>query len=192
MTLNTTYSQSIQSASPANSFESPISLHDKAGSHLVRLACIACRSKHLKCSGTNPCKRCFELEQPCEYKKSRRGLKSNRLPKAGTSILNNASVNDGCLGQPPGRWLIESGYILPAKNHFRGSQADIDLFREDTNFLAVRVYRHGLSLTRHRIFPILAPQVYPSTASTWISRILVRGSLKILGFCLLLLRLRLH
>ncbi|KAJ5566568.1 Transcription factor [Penicillium sp. DV-2018c] len=38
------------------------------------LACLPCRSRHVKCDGKQPsCTRCTELEQPCQYARSRRG-----------------------------------------------------------------------------------------------------------------------
>ncbi|PYI16038.1 hypothetical protein BO99DRAFT_366889 [Aspergillus violaceofuscus CBS 115571] len=38
------------------------------------LACLPCRSRHLKCDGKRPaCSRCVEVAQPCEYTRSRRG-----------------------------------------------------------------------------------------------------------------------
>ncbi|PHH62371.1 hypothetical protein CDD81_7167 [Ophiocordyceps australis] len=38
------------------------------------LACLACRSRHLKCDGSKPrCSRCSESARQCQYAKSRRG-----------------------------------------------------------------------------------------------------------------------
>lgn len=38
------------------------------------LACLPCRSRHVKCDGTRPhCSRCVESETQCDYTKSRRG-----------------------------------------------------------------------------------------------------------------------
>ncbi|KAH8703719.1 hypothetical protein BGW36DRAFT_90774 [Talaromyces proteolyticus] len=38
------------------------------------LACLPCRSRHLKCDGTRPCcSRCTELSRQCQYARSRRG-----------------------------------------------------------------------------------------------------------------------
>ncbi|KAL0936185.1 C6 transcription factor [Colletotrichum truncatum] len=38
------------------------------------LACLPCRSRHLKCDGKQPqCSRCVEFEKPCHYAPSRRG-----------------------------------------------------------------------------------------------------------------------
>ncbi|KAK6208150.1 hypothetical protein LQW54_007058 [Pestalotiopsis sp. IQ-011] len=41
-------------------------------------ACLACRSKHLKCDGGNPCTRCQSSDSLCQYVASRRGYKGPR------------------------------------------------------------------------------------------------------------------
>ncbi|KAM3497932.1 hypothetical protein MY10362_008729 [Beauveria mimosiformis] len=44
----------------------------------VPAACLACRSKHLKCDGQNPCVRCRSSGSDCIYVASRRGYKGPR------------------------------------------------------------------------------------------------------------------
>ncbi|XWW93559.1 hypothetical protein V2A60_001493 [Cordyceps javanica] len=44
----------------------------------VPAACLACRSKHLKCDGQNPCARCQGSGSECIYVASRRGYKGPR------------------------------------------------------------------------------------------------------------------
>ncbi|KAL2881091.1 hypothetical protein SGCOL_003381 [Colletotrichum sp. CLE4] len=44
----------------------------------VPAACLACRSKHLKCDGQNPCSRCLSSQSECVYVASRRGYKGPR------------------------------------------------------------------------------------------------------------------
>ncbi|EKJ73560.1 hypothetical protein FPSE_06178 [Fusarium pseudograminearum CS3096] len=44
----------------------------------VSAACLACRSKHLKCDGVNPCSRCVTSGSECVYVASRRGYKGPR------------------------------------------------------------------------------------------------------------------
>lgn len=44
----------------------------------VPSACVACRSKHLKCDGQSPCSRCSSSELECVYVRSRRGFKGPR------------------------------------------------------------------------------------------------------------------
>ncbi|KAG6009903.1 hypothetical protein E4U21_001005 [Claviceps maximensis] len=48
----------------------------------VPAACLACRSKHLKCDGQTPCSRCVNTLSECVYVASRRGYKG---PRRGTS-----------------------------------------------------------------------------------------------------------
>ncbi|KAL3953726.1 hypothetical protein ACCO45_011682 [Purpureocillium lilacinum] len=48
----------------------------------VPAACLACRSKHLKCDGQNPCARCLSSQSECVYVASRRGYKG---PRRGTA-----------------------------------------------------------------------------------------------------------
>lgn len=46
---------------------------DRAAKHVSR-ACLACRSRHLKCDGLEPiCKRCLKANRECNYVKSNRG-----------------------------------------------------------------------------------------------------------------------
>jgi hypothetical protein len=82
----------IQTPSTSNSSLSPSSDHlpDKQGERplsvpdhqkdriTVPSACVACRSKHLKCDGHNPCSRCSTNEYECVYVRSRRGFKGPR------------------------------------------------------------------------------------------------------------------
>ncbi|KAI0474782.1 hypothetical protein F4859DRAFT_79259 [Xylaria cf. heliscus] len=52
-----------------------ISNRSKAGIR-VSLACVQCRSKHVKCDATQPaCGRCIGEGKPCYYTKSRRGIR---------------------------------------------------------------------------------------------------------------------
>ncbi|KAF5610559.1 c6 zinc finger [Fusarium subglutinans] len=44
----------------------------------VPAACLACRGRHLKCDGVNPCSRCLSSGSECVYVASRRGYKGPR------------------------------------------------------------------------------------------------------------------
>lgn len=59
----------------------------------VAVACVQCRSRHLKCDGAARCSRCVADDIPCSYIKSRRGWKGPRkstrvqsTPVSATSI----------------------------------------------------------------------------------------------------------
>lgn len=46
----------------------------KSGGSRVSVACITCRTRHIRCDATKPtCKRCAESNKECQYTKSRRG-----------------------------------------------------------------------------------------------------------------------
>ena len=46
----------------------------KPGSSRVSLACLPCRSRHIRCDATRPrCRRCLSRGKECHYEKSRRG-----------------------------------------------------------------------------------------------------------------------
>ncbi|KAI1106236.1 hypothetical protein F4804DRAFT_302061 [Jackrogersella minutella] len=67
----------------------------------VSLACVQCRSKHVKCDATLPaCNRCQQEDKPCFYAKSRRGI---RDPKKRSLISD----------KPP---VTSRGSFLPASN----------------------------------------------------------------------------
>ncbi|OTB05592.1 hypothetical protein M426DRAFT_319583 [Hypoxylon sp. CI-4A] len=67
----------------------------------VSLACVQCRSKHVKCDATLPaCLRCQQEDKPCFYAKSRRGI---RDPKKRSLISD----------KPP---TTAYGSLLPASN----------------------------------------------------------------------------
>ncbi|KAI1333502.1 hypothetical protein F5Y15DRAFT_410322 [Xylariaceae sp. FL0016] len=68
---------SSTSTSPAES---------RAPATTVPAACLACRSKHLKCDGKPNCSRCIASNQECVYIASRRGYKG---PRRGTAANPN-------------------------------------------------------------------------------------------------------
>nr|XP_036574984.1 uncharacterized protein CTRU02_15060 [Colletotrichum truncatum]KAF6781484.1 hypothetical protein CTRU02_15060 [Colletotrichum truncatum] len=70
----------------------------------VPAACLACRGKHLKCDGQNPCSRCQTSQSECVYVASRRGYKGPRRNTAAnpnkrarsSSPTSSIAVADGC------------------------------------------------------------------------------------------------
>ncbi|KAI0527726.1 hypothetical protein F5B22DRAFT_1458 [Xylaria bambusicola] len=58
----------------------------------VPAACLACRGKHLKCDGSNPCSRCLSSSSECVYIASRRGYKGPR--KNSTANPNKRHASD--------------------------------------------------------------------------------------------------
>jgi hypothetical protein len=57
----------------------------------VAVACIPCRSKHLKCDGDKTCGRCKDDGLQCEYVKSRRGFKGTQNKKKVDSLASPSS-----------------------------------------------------------------------------------------------------
>ena len=51
----------------------------------IPVACVACRSRHLKCDGGNRCSRCKADGVECSYIKSRRGWKGKRKNKTAST-----------------------------------------------------------------------------------------------------------
>ncbi|KAG5987270.1 hypothetical protein E4U43_005163 [Claviceps pusilla] len=70
-------------ASDADKNSTPETSNDgRSRESTVPAACLACRSKHLKCDGQTPCARCISTQSECVYVASRRGYKG---PRRGTS-----------------------------------------------------------------------------------------------------------
>jgi hypothetical protein len=73
----------------------------------VSLACVQCRSRHLRCDAATPtCARCVREGSECTYLKSRRGGRARaRFPQRDTSTTSQPL--------PSGSGEIESGTVLP-------------------------------------------------------------------------------
>ncbi|KAI1132691.1 hypothetical protein F5Y10DRAFT_184336 [Nemania abortiva] len=81
--------QSRAESSPEASDSKSISSRSKAAIR-VSLACVQCRSKHVKCDATQPaCGRCIVEGKPCYYTKSRRGI---RDPKKRSLISDEPPI----------------------------------------------------------------------------------------------------
>mgnify|MGYP004500676749 CR=1 FL=1 len=73
----------------------------------VAVACVPCRSRHLKCDGGVRCSRCRADDVDCTYIKSRRGWKGKRKTKPEDQILPIA-INGGQAPPVP----ISNGHIV--------------------------------------------------------------------------------
>lgn len=108
----------------------------------VSLACVQCRSKHVKCDATLPaCNRCQQEDKPCFYAKSRRGIRdpkkrsliSDKPPAASsgsffsTSNPNSAAPSVQSAHDLPRGWSInpESQASVSPKNE---KEVLLDLF----------------------------------------------------------------
>ncbi|KAI1768912.1 hypothetical protein GGR53DRAFT_517579 [Hypoxylon sp. FL1150] len=66
------------SSQPPHSTPASTASEAVASANTVQAACLACRAKHLKCDGKNPCSRCRTTDSECIYVASRRGYKGPR------------------------------------------------------------------------------------------------------------------
>ncbi|KAI1282756.1 hypothetical protein F5Y07DRAFT_196770 [Xylaria sp. FL0933] len=83
-------SQNLAEFSPDASGSKSASSRSKA-SIRASLACVQCRSKHVKCDAKQPsCGRCLLEEKPCFYTKSRRGI---RDPKKRSLISDKPPIS---------------------------------------------------------------------------------------------------
>ncbi len=62
----------------------------------VAVACVPCRSRHLKCDGGVRCSRCRTDGVECTYIKSRRGWKGKRKSKEDSAASASAPLNGVC------------------------------------------------------------------------------------------------
>ncbi|KAI3324777.1 hypothetical protein HD806DRAFT_54904 [Xylariaceae sp. AK1471] len=75
----------------------------------VSLACVQCRSKHVKCDATQPaCGRCLQEGKPCYYAKSRRGI---RDPKKRSLIPDRPPI-------PPPQHICAATKCVPVISPF--------------------------------------------------------------------------
>ncbi|KAI1811836.1 hypothetical protein GGS20DRAFT_588123 [Poronia punctata] len=74
------------------------------GSGRVSLACVQCRSKHMRCDATQPtCGRCLLEKKPCYYAKSRRGIRDplkRSLMSAYLPVPPPQRISPGADGSP--------------------------------------------------------------------------------------------
>ncbi|OTA82938.1 hypothetical protein M434DRAFT_36954 [Hypoxylon sp. CO27-5] len=89
----------------------------------VSLACVQCRSKHVKCDATLPaCNRCQQEDKPCFYAKSRRGIRdpkkrslisdkppvTSNSPFLPTSNFSSSSPSAHSFHDLPSGWSVSS------------------------------------------------------------------------------------
>lgn len=146
------------------------------------LACLPCRSRHLKCDATRPqCNRCFEVVRQCQYAPSRRGgldraalaERRKRLALADSTAAPESTRNTTAQttavvspGQEPTPRLVELGDVpddfaeLTARGNGNGAPASASpsTFRVhaddiETDPLVVSYYRHF-----HKFHPFLLPR----------------------------------
>ncbi|OAA56259.1 Zn(2)-C6 fungal-type DNA-binding domain protein [Niveomyces insectorum RCEF 264] len=104
------------------------------------LACLPCRSRHLKCDGGRPrCNRCVEATKPCQYAKSRRGgldraaLAERRRRREAAS--QNRAASTGSSGSPQPSWPPRHCRPTPPRpsGDIRGNITDVYALCDDTS-----------------------------------------------------------
>ncbi|KAI1272038.1 hypothetical protein F5Y07DRAFT_322664 [Xylaria sp. FL0933] len=83
------YAPGVPQAAPTIS--PPGNADSRGPTQTVPAACLACRGKHLKCDGANPCSRCLSSNSECVYIASRRGYKGPRKNSAVNPNKRHAS-----------------------------------------------------------------------------------------------------
>ncbi|KAI0006899.1 hypothetical protein F4779DRAFT_594561 [Xylariaceae sp. FL0662B] len=92
----------------------PGSSDSRAPPPTVPAACLACRGKHLKCDGLNPCSRCLSSNSECVYVASRRGYKGPRRNTAPNPNKRHASDSPPSAGGDNCPMLLGAAVSTPA------------------------------------------------------------------------------
>lgn len=115
-------SRQTSTASSPEGSEPKVANRSKANIR-VSLACVQCRSKHVKCDATLPaCNRCQQEDKPCFYAKSRRGIRdpkkrsliSDKPPATSSgsfysgSNFSSAAPSVQSLHDLPSGWTVNS------------------------------------------------------------------------------------
>ncbi|TGO36565.1 hypothetical protein BHYA_0121g00260 [Botrytis hyacinthi] len=100
-----------------NKYQTTTQSRESRGGIRVSLACVPCRSRHVKCGAEMPsCSRCQQDDKPCFYAKSRRGMRdknANRIKhSAKEHIRDRYTVND------------QAGYSTLARSHPGNSSSE--------------------------------------------------------------------
>jgi hypothetical protein len=97
----------------------------------VAVACVPCRSRHLKCDGGVRCSRCRVDGVDCTYIKSRRGWKGKRKNKPEDQQVSPVAINGAQQPQPisnghmvsPGTMATPSAQLSSPNSYYNGDVA---------------------------------------------------------------------
>lgn len=93
--------ESVQSVTPpAQTPKSDSAQNAQPARTSVAVACVPCRSRHLKCDGGVRCSRCRADNVDCTYIKSRRGWKGKRKTKPGENGVSTVQINGLSSSEP--------------------------------------------------------------------------------------------
>ncbi|KAF7911282.1 uncharacterized protein EAF01_002789 [Botrytis porri] len=100
-----------------NQHQTTTQSRESRGGIRVSLACVPCRSRHVKCGAEMPsCSRCQQDDKPCFYAKSRRGMRD----KNATRIKNSAKEH------LKDRYMVkdQAGYSTSVGGHAGNSSSE--------------------------------------------------------------------
>ncbi|ESZ96962.1 hypothetical protein SBOR_2644 [Sclerotinia borealis F-4128] len=92
-------------------FQNTVQSHESRGGIRVSLACVPCRSRHVKCGAEMPsCSRCQQDDKPCSYAKSRRGMRDKNAPRKRSSAKEQ--IRGHSVGIDPGGYTTSVGSLI--------------------------------------------------------------------------------
>ncbi|KAF1926278.1 uncharacterized protein M421DRAFT_422963 [Didymella exigua CBS 183.55] len=99
----------------------------------VAVACVPCRSRHLKCDGGVRCSRCRADSVECTYIKSRRGWKGKRKNKPEDQQVSPVAINGAQQLQPinnghmvsPSAMVAPSAQLSSPNSYYNGEIANL-------------------------------------------------------------------
>lgn len=111
----------------------------------VAVACVPCRSRHLKCDGGVRCSRCRVDGVDCTYIKSRRGWKGKRKNKP-EDQMPPVAINGAQAPQVPitnghmasNGTMVGNGQLSPHNSYYNGGDASLMNQLSPTNGLSVQ------------------------------------------------------
>ncbi|KAF7863810.1 hypothetical protein EAF04_006775 [Stromatinia cepivora] len=100
-----------------NIYKNTAQRHESRGGIRVSLACVPCRSRHVKCGAEMPsCSRCQQDDKPCFYAKSRRGMRDKNASR------KRSSAKEQFRGRSVG--AEQGGYSTPAGSLVENSSSE--------------------------------------------------------------------
>ncbi|TGO24904.1 hypothetical protein BPAE_0092g00230 [Botrytis paeoniae] len=100
-----------------NKHQTTTQSRESRGGIRVSLACVPCRSRHVKCGAEMPsCSRCQQDDKPCFYAKSRRGMRDKNATRKKNSAKEH--IRD--------RYMVkdQAGYSITARSHTGNSSSE--------------------------------------------------------------------
>lgn len=135
----------------------------------VVLACVQCRSRHVKCDAEQPvCKRCKRDGKECVYRKSRRGgldkaalaARRLRLQQEAERVQQNTSSMKGSLGSEQDSPPTDSSCVRLSLDIFSNSATDETVSRTSSQYLDQN--HVALQIDKDRFLELYYENFWPS------------------------------